>query len=112
MWNFVRPRIQLRRGELDGMLLFVLLEDESRLHTPLHTFGPIISSQLALSIACLLQSSFSLNYIISHPSLVGSLVIGDKLSIEDHGSMSPTVIGSELEPHDSITDPQIRLNWW
>jgi hypothetical protein len=44
--------------------------------------------------------------------LIGSLVIGDKLSIEDHGSMSPTVIGSELEPHDSITDPQIRLNWW
>jgi hypothetical protein len=26
--------------------------------------------------------------------------------------MSPTVIGSELEPHNSITDPQIRLNWW
>jgi hypothetical protein len=43
--------------------------------------------------------------------LVGSVVIVVEFGKEDHGLITVTAIGRELEPIDARNDFQTRLNW-
>jgi hypothetical protein len=45
-------------------------------------------------------------------SLVGWVVIGAELGMEDHGLIPRNYDGRGLEPLDARTDPRTRFNWW
>jgi hypothetical protein len=48
----------------------------------------------------------------SYNSLIDSMVIDAEFGRKDHGLIPLNCDKRGLETHDTITDPQAKLNWW